>query len=213
VSARGINRPRHQTSHWLKAAESSTVGWSNTVLFQASVQPVLLAVALHCSWPLTQLFWCYAPTHRRIIRCWGPRGQNHSGNFYAIVGRNNSTPVGSSGAWGFILARLCLVQTWSLDRPTVPSNGPLIHPMLLSSFLPLCNSCDATRKWTVGSSDGALVFSQCTNSYNHCTDACYLGTVGSSKGVLSFSFLSRFLPLKNRLSSQFGMWYFCIHRT
>jgi hypothetical protein len=74
----------------------------------------------------------------------------------------------------------------------VPSNGPSVHPTLLSSILLLCNSSDATRKWIIGSYDGALVFTQCTNSSDHCTDACYLGTVGSSDGVLSFSFLSRF---------------------
>jgi hypothetical protein len=73
----------------------------------------------------------------------------------------------------------------------VSSLRPSDHPVLLSSLLLLCNSSDATRKWTVGSSDGALVFTQCTNSFDDCTDACYLGTVGSSDGVLSFSFLSR----------------------
>jgi hypothetical protein len=69
---------------------------------------------------------------------------------------------------------------------------PSDHPVLVSSLLLPCNSSDATRKWTVGSSDGASVFTQCTNSSDDCTDACYLGTVGSSDGVLSFSFLSCF---------------------
>jgi hypothetical protein len=147
---------------------------------------------------------------------------------------NRWRPVGSSGATAWILVRLCLVWTWSLDRPIVPSNGLSVHPTLLSSLLLVwnssdairkwtvgssdgalvstqcTNSSDATRKWTVGSSDSALVFTQCTNSCDHCTDACYLGTVSSSNGVLSFSFLSHFWPLKNRLSSQFGMWYFGI---
>jgi hypothetical protein len=41
----GINIPRHQTSRWLKAVESSTVGWFDVMFFQASVHPVLLAVA------------------------------------------------------------------------------------------------------------------------------------------------------------------------
>jgi hypothetical protein len=74
----------------------------------------------------------------------------------------------------------------------VPTNGPSVHPTLLSSLLLLCNSSDATRKWTVGSSDGASVFTQCTNSSDDCTETCYLGTVGSSDDVLSFSFLSCF---------------------
>jgi hypothetical protein len=64
----------------------------------------------------------------------------------------------------------------------------------MSSLLLLCNSSNTTGKWTVDSSDGGLVFTQCTNSTDHCTDACYLGTVGSSDGVLSFPFLSRFDP-------------------
>jgi hypothetical protein len=76
----------------------------------------------------------------------------------------------------------------------VSSLRPSDHPVLLSSLLILCNSSDATRKWTVSSSDGAFVFTQCTNSSDDCTDACYLGTVGSSDGVLSFSFLSCFDP-------------------
>jgi hypothetical protein len=41
----GINSPRHQTSRWLKAAETSTVGWSDAIFFRVSVHPVLLAVA------------------------------------------------------------------------------------------------------------------------------------------------------------------------
>jgi hypothetical protein len=55
VSGGGINSPRHQTSHWLKAVESSTIGWSDVMLLPASVHPVLLDVVLQCTWPLTQL--------------------------------------------------------------------------------------------------------------------------------------------------------------
>jgi hypothetical protein len=63
--------------------------------------------------------------------------------------------VGSSSAEGFFLSCLCLVQTWSSDRPMVRSNGPSVHPVLLSSRLQLSNSSDATRMWAVGSSDSA----------------------------------------------------------
>jgi hypothetical protein len=101
--------------------------------------------------------------------------------------------VGSSGAEDFVLARLCLDSNEASDRPTVSSLRPWDHPVLLSSLLFLCNSSDATRNWTVGSSDSALIFTLCTNSSDDCTDACYLGTVGSSDGAFSFSFLSRFL--------------------
>jgi hypothetical protein len=86
ASGGGINSPRHQTNSWLKAAESSTVGWFDAIFFQVSVHPVLLAVALHCTWPLTQLLRSYAPMHRQFIRCWRPRGQNVSVSFHATVG-------------------------------------------------------------------------------------------------------------------------------
>jgi hypothetical protein len=77
----------------------------------------------------------------------------------------------------------------------VSSLRPSDHPVLLSSLLFLCNSSDATRKWTVGSSDGAYGFTQCTNS----SDACYIDVVGSSDGVLSFPFLSSRLQLGSLL--------------
>jgi hypothetical protein len=84
--------------------------------------------------------------------------------------------------------------------------GPSDHPVLLSSLLFLCNSSDTTKKWTVGSSDGTLGFTLCTNSYDDCTDACYIDTVGSSDGVFSFPFLLGFDPL----FSHFDMWFSCI---
>jgi hypothetical protein len=42
------------------------------------------------------------------------------------------------------------------DRPTVPSNGPSVHPMLLSLRLLFFNSSDATRKGKVVSGEGVL---------------------------------------------------------
>jgi hypothetical protein len=83
----------------------------------------------------------------------------------------------------------------SSDRPTAPSNGPSIHLTLLFFATSFCNSSEATKNWTVSSSDGALVFTQCTNSFDHCTDACYLGIVGSSDDVFSFFFPFSFLTL------------------
>jgi hypothetical protein len=94
--------------------------------------------------------------------------------------------VGSSGAEELVLARLCLDLNEASDRPTVSTLRPSDHLVLLSSLFLLCNSSGASKKWTVGSSDGALVFTQCTNSSGDCTEACYLDTVGSSDGVLSF---------------------------
>jgi hypothetical protein len=100
--------------------------------------------------------------------------------------------IGSSGAEGFVLARLCLDSNWASDRPTVSSLRPSDHPVLLSSLLFLCNSSDASRNWTVGSSDGAYGFNQCTKSSDDCTDAYYLGTVGLSDGVFFLLFLRVF---------------------
>jgi hypothetical protein len=72
----GINSPRHQTSCWLKAAESSTVGWSDAIFFRASVHPVLLAVAstAHDRWSsLTQLLRRYAPCWRiKLVSTYDP---------------------------------------------------------------------------------------------------------------------------------------------
>jgi hypothetical protein len=87
--------------------------------------------------------------------------------------------------------RLCLVQIRPPDRPTVPSNGPSVHPTLLSSQLLFSNSSDVTRKGTVDSSDGIKftpVVAQCTKALTLCTD----GTVGSSDGVNFLPFLPRF---------------------
>jgi hypothetical protein len=103
VSGGGINTPRHQTIHWLNAAESSTIRWSDAMLFPASVHLVLLVVPLHCTWPLTQMLWWYAPTHRRIIRCWRPRRQNLSGSFHVTVGwtvaHSSIRPVHKASSW------------------------------------------------------------------------------------------------------------------
>jgi hypothetical protein len=81
ASGGGINIPRHQISCWLKVVESSTVGWSGAILFQASVRLVLLVVSLHCTWSLTELLRRYASTYHRIIRCSRPHGQNLTVSF------------------------------------------------------------------------------------------------------------------------------------
>jgi hypothetical protein len=63
--------------------------------------------------------------------------------------------VDSPGATVPVLARLFLVQTWTPDRPTVP---PVDRQFIWRYCLPLsrfCQSSDAIRIWTVGSSDNA----------------------------------------------------------
>jgi hypothetical protein len=119
---------------------------------------VLLAVALHCTWSLTQLLWCF------IWRT-----------------------VGSSGTEDLMAKTLLLASSRPSDRPTLPLTKALVHPVLLNiswrvsvliqtgrridrrsnqpdrqfircyCLLLLCflQSSDACRNWTVGSSDSA----------------------------------------------------------
>jgi hypothetical protein len=120
---------------------------------------------------LTELLRFYAPTHRRFIRCWRPHGQIVSISFHATVGWTTADPsihpVLKASSW-----RVCLVQTWTPDRLTIPSTGPSVHPTLLSSWLLFSNSSDTTKKGTVASSDSVkltLVVTQCTK----CSDAMH----------------------------------------
>jgi hypothetical protein len=64
---------------------------------------------------------------------------------------------------------LCLRCSSSATHSTLLEIGPSVHPTV------------------------PRVFTQCTNSSDDCTNACYIGTVGSSDGVFSSSFLSHFL--------------------
>jgi hypothetical protein len=135
VSGGGINSLRHQTSRWLKAAESSTVGWSDAMLFRASVHPVLLVVALHRTWPLTQLLRCYTSTHRRFIRCWRPCSQNVSGSFHATVGWTAAypsvLPVLKASSWCvFVLFKLDHL----IDRQFAPIDRRFIRRYYLCGF-------------------------------------------------------------------------------
>jgi hypothetical protein len=155
---RGINSPRHPKSCWLKAAESSTIRWSDVMLFWVSVHPVLLAVALHCTWPLTQ-----------------------------IIRRFNRSTVGSSSVEDPATKTLLLASSRPSDRPMLPLTMVSVHSVLLNFswcifvlfqterridrrsnqpdrrfiwcyyLLLLCffQSSDTCRNWTVGSSDGA----------------------------------------------------------
>jgi hypothetical protein len=148
VSGGGINSPRHQTSRWLKAAEKGTVGWSDAMLFQGVGSSGAPPTSRSHWGSLTQLLRRYAPTLRRIIRCWRPRVQVATVSFRLTVGQTDANPdkgVGLSGAEGFVLARLCMNSNWASDRPTGSSLRPSDHPVLLSSLLFLCNSSDATK--------------------------------------------------------------------
>jgi hypothetical protein len=154
VSGGGINSPRHSKSRWLTATEKVSVGWTDAILFKASVHQVPLPrhIAVEVLWQNCSDAMLRGASDHPVLK-------DSSPNPYCMHLQerrmNRCITVGSSGAEGFVLAHLCLVQTWSSDRPTVQSNRPSVHPVLLSSRLQLNNSSDATRMWTIGSSDGA----------------------------------------------------------
>jgi hypothetical protein len=158
VSGGGISSPRHPKSRWLTATEKVSVGWTDAIFFKASVH--LMPLPRHLP---VEILWhnCSDAIHRRCVGSSGAEDPATKSSLLAFT-RPSDRPtlpldqgVGSSGAEDFILARLCLDSNWASDRPMVSSLRPLDHPVLLSSLLFLCNSSDATRKWTVGSSDGA----------------------------------------------------------
>jgi hypothetical protein len=158
VSGGGINSPRHQTSHWLTATEKVSVGWTDAIFFKASVHPMPLPRHI-----AVEILWhnCSDAIHRRCVGSSGAEDPTTKSSLLAFT-RPLDTPtlpfdqgVGSFGVEDFVLARLYLDSNWASDRPAVSSLRPSDHPVLLSLQLSLCNSSDATTKWTVGSSDGA----------------------------------------------------------
>jgi hypothetical protein len=157
VSGGGINSPRYQTSR-LTATEKVSIGWTDAIFFKASVHrmPLPRHLAIEILWHnfSNAIHW----------RCVGsssvedPTAKSSLLAFTRLSDRPTlplDQGVGSSSAEGFVLARLCLDSNWVSDRPTMSSLRPSDHSVLLSSLLFLCNSSDATRNWTVGSSDGA----------------------------------------------------------
>jgi hypothetical protein len=157
VSGGGINSPRHPKSRWLTAIEKGSVGWTDGVFFKVSVH--LMPLPCHLA---VEILWhnCSDAIHRRCVGSSGAEDPAAKTSLVAST-RPSDRPtlpldqgVGSSGVEGFVLACLCLDSNWASDRPTVSSLRPSDHPVLLSSLLFLCDSSDATRKWTVGSSDG-----------------------------------------------------------
>jgi hypothetical protein len=157
VSGGGINSPRHQTSRWLTSTKNGTVGWSDTIFSRVSVHPVPLPRHL-----AIDVLWhnCSDAMHRL---CVGSSGAEDSALKSPLLASNQSSDrptlhldqcVGSSGAECFILVRLCLNSNCASDSPMVSPLRPSDHSVLLPLLLFLCNLSDATKKCTVGSSDG-----------------------------------------------------------
>jgi hypothetical protein len=158
VSGGGINRPRHSKSRWLMTTKKVSVRWTDAIFFKASVHPMPLPRHL-----AVEILWHnYSDAiHRRCIGSSGAEDPAAKSSLLAFT-RPSDRPtlpldqgVRSSGAEDIFLMCLCLDSNWVSDRPTVSSLRPSDHLVLLSSLLFLCNSSDATRNWTIGSSDGA----------------------------------------------------------
>jgi hypothetical protein len=152
VTGGGINSPRHQTSGWLTATEKGSVGWTDARFSRASVHPVPLPRHI-----TVEILWhnCSDVIHRRCVGSSGAKDPAAKSSLLAST-RPSDRPtlhldqgVESSGAEGFVLARLCLDSNWASDRPTVSPLRPSDHPVLLSFLLFLCNSSDTSRNWTV----------------------------------------------------------------
>jgi hypothetical protein len=104
---------------------------------------------------LTQLLRRYALTHRQIIRCWRPRGQNLSGSFHATVGwtaaHPSVHPVLKALSWRVsvlfkcvhridqrlppmdrrFIRHCCSSQLLSAIRLKLLKTGPSVHLMVL----------------------------------------------------------------------------------
>jgi hypothetical protein len=158
VSGGGITSPSHQTSRWLKAAEKGALDDPTLWFSRASVHPVPLPCHI-----AVEVVWhnCSGAMHRRCVGSSGAEDLASKSPLFAFTQPSDRPTlhldqgVGSSGTEGFVLARLCMNSNWASDRPTVSPLRPSDHLVLLSSLLLLCNSSDATRKETVGSSDGS----------------------------------------------------------
>jgi hypothetical protein len=139
------------------ATENGSVGWTDAIHFNASVHPVPLPRHL-----VIEVIWqnCSDAIHRRCIGSSSAEGLLAKTSLYAtswpsdIPKLSLTQGAGSSGAEEVVLAHLCLDSNWASDRLTVSSLRLLDHPVLLALLFLLCNSSGASRKRTVGSSDG-----------------------------------------------------------
>jgi hypothetical protein len=142
VGGGGINSPRHSKSRWLTATEKVSVGWTDAIFFKASVHPMPLPRHL-----VVEILWhnCSDAIHRRCVGSSDAEDPAAKTSLLASM-RPSDRPtlpldqgVGSSGAEDFVLVRLCLDSNWALHRLTVRSNGPSVHPVLVSLWPQLCN--------------------------------------------------------------------------
>jgi hypothetical protein len=160
VSEGGINSPRHQTSRWLKAAESSTIGWSDAMLFRVSVHLVLLVVALHCTWLLTLLL-------RRTIGSSGAEDPAVKTLLLASTRPSDellmTRPFIRCYCVDLGASLSCLNSTTRWTDGSLQWSVGSFDSTIFAALFP--NSSDAIRKGTVGSSGSiklTLVVARCT---------------------------------------------------
>jgi hypothetical protein len=204
----GINSLRHQTSCRLKATETSTVEWSDAMIFQASVHSILLAVA--------------STAHDRWHNCSD-----------AMLRRT----VGSSDAEDPTAKTSLVASTWPSDEPLQTRRFIRCYCMNLGAS-PSCLNLiigwtDGSFQWTISSSDANVFSSSSMQLVQHYWKMdCrfirrWLGfhPVYQLDRPLHRRLLSRYRRFIRRcpffsfsfsfwpFSSQFGLWYFCIHGT
>jgi hypothetical protein len=158
---------------------------------------------------LTQLLRRYTITMHQIIRCWRTPHQSLTVSIFETVGWTAAPPlvhlVLKIKSWRIPV----LIQTKRrIDRRCPNSECWIIRCYYLLQFFSF-QSLDASTKWTVSSSDSAnFNFAFCVVYQVH--QRLLLGYRRFIRRCLFFFFPFSFLTLENRLSSKFGMWYFCI---
>jgi hypothetical protein len=179
VSGGGINSPRHSASRWLTALWKVDRRMNRRLLFRSIGSSGAPPTSLNRWGSLTELLRRYAPTVRRIIRCWKPLRQTLTVCIFKSVGWTTTSPlvhpVLKLQSWRVsvliqmkrridrrcphsdrrIIWCYCLRTFFSATRPMLLENGPSVHPTV-PLFLPSV----PTRY-----------------SSDDCTDTCYLGTV------------------------------------
>jgi hypothetical protein len=152
VSGGGINSTRHPKSRWLTTTEKVSVGWTDAMIFQG-VGSSGAPPTSHSRWgSLIQLLRRYAPTVRRIIRCWRTLRQTLTVCIFKSVewtaASSSVHPVLKLQSRRVsvliqmkrridrlcphsdrrIIRRYCLLFFFSATRPTLLENGPSVHP-------------------------------------------------------------------------------------
>jgi hypothetical protein len=105
---RGINSPRHQSSRSLKVAESSTIGWSDTMLFLGVGSSGATSCCLPPHLTIDTNYLTHWPTHHRSIQCWRDPRNNLTVSYLQTIGWTAADPSVHPVLLLFQPAALCL---------------------------------------------------------------------------------------------------------